>query len=171
MGMIKEPDRLASWRDTPANHGPYAGYIFHGGPQMDCVHCGKVPLVDGHYIGCPVLDGAGGCTCAKRDALPMPTLDLDELERKAKDGWEGLNDDLSPRTILALIERVRAAEIVGGEWMALQEAAGFPKDGMVRSVKDVSDSVVLMAERLRELEKRDREWQASTGLMHPETDG
>lgn len=91
------------------------------------------------------------------------TLDLDELYRLARiaqshvgpvnnGGWNC--DHLHPSIAIALIERVRAAEIVGSEWMALQEAAGFPKDGMVRSVKDVSDSVVLMAERLRELEKQ-----------------
>lgn len=45
------------------------------------------------------------------------TLDLDELERKAKEGtdrglpyYDWLSGRLHPRIVLALIERVRAAE-------------------------------------------------------------
>lgn len=90
------------------------------------------------------------------------TLDLDELEENARAAAEWVNDPhawnngrLAPDVVLALIERVRLAENVGSEWMALQEAAGFPSDGMSRGVKDVSDAVVLMAERVKELE-RDR---------------
>lgn len=116
--MIKEPERLASWRDTQNNHGPYAGYVFHGGPHKDCVHCGKVPLRNGHWLGCPALEGKG-CACANRDALPAATLDLDELERLAKiaqayagavenNGWS--RDHLHPSVVLALIERLRALE-------------------------------------------------------------
>ena len=87
------------------------------------------------------------------------TLDLDELERKAKAATSGELADVArlaraiePSVVLALIERLRIAEAVGDEWRELQCAAGFPDDGMTRSVKDVRDSVVLMRERVRELE-------------------
>lgn len=76
-------------------------------------------------------------------------LDLDELEQKARVVLAHGGPWAHPETVLALIERIRAAE---------------------GALKSCNVTIEKLVERVEALETRDRGWQAKTGLSGPDMD-